>query len=278
MHFRAIDEQPLAAPRPGVSRLLLGFAALSLLLHGLLLIGNDNAAPLTIQPLGSPYIRAVLSAEATPDSNDDPPANSDDANKPPHAAQPREVRQDSPAPARTKTPEQQKGLPRQPETVTPPRVETEAHASLTKADGRAAAPPETAATPADAGHVGEPRQAPPAGEGPTGKNPPNTSQTGATAQRNYLLGQLRDQLSRHLTYPLRARRRGWEGEVLLGLRLDREGQLHDIQLLRSSGHALLDRSALKALARIERLRLPAGAPALQPIDLQLPVIYRLGEG
>lgn len=106
-------------------------------------------------------------------------------------------------------------------------------------------------------------------------------------QRNYLLGQIHNMLSRHLSYPLRARRRGWEGEVLVGFHISREGLLNNIHLARSSGYALLDRSAMAALRKVKTiplqgLRQRANAvfqqTDLQAMDLQLPIIYQLHEG
>jgi len=277
MHFRAIDEQPFTAPPAGVPRLLLGFVALSLLLHGLLLITRDGATPPTIQQLGSPYIRAILSNEAAPNSSNDQPANTDKADKRPAPAEPRPARHDFPAPKQTTTAASQREISRADKTIAPTAVETKTHAPSDTTDSHAEIPLETAPPASDNGKTDTAQQALPASQNPTKENTANTPQMNAAAQRNYLLGQLQNQLSRYLSYPLRARRRGWEGEVLLGLRLDGEGRLHDIHLLHSSGYALLDRSALKALSRIERLQLPASTPALQPTHLQLPVIYRLSE-
>jgi len=190
----------------------------------------------------------------------------------------REARHNTPEPDKTKTASSQREVARVRETLAPSPVVTETREPLNTADASTETPPETPATPANDRHTDAAKQTVPVTESHTKKNTGNATQMNAAAQRNYLLGQLQDQLSRYLTYPLRARRRGWEGEVLLSLRLDTEGQLHDIHLLRSSGYALLDRSALKALSRIEQLHLPPSASPLQPTHLQLPVIYRLSEG
>ncbi len=277
MHFRTIDEWPFAVPRPGVPRLLLGFAALSLLLHGLLLIDGDGAPALTIQQLGSPYIRAVLNTEATTDSSNDHPPNTDKNEERPSIAEPRAARHDTPAPNRTSSADRQTEVTRAREIIAPPATATTHRKPLQTAEDPAETSLETPPPTRESGTTDTARQTLPASESPARESSASSPQMSTAAQRNYLLGQLQDQLSRYLNYPLRARRRGWEGEVLLGLRLDSEGQLHDIHLLHSSGYALLDRSALKALARIERLQLPVNAPPLQPTHLQLPVIYRLSE-
>ena len=48
-------------------------------------------------------------------------------------------------------------------------------------------------------------------------------------------------------YPRVARRRGYEGEVLLKVLVDHEGRVDDALVLKSSGHNELDHSALKAV-------------------------------
>ena len=103
------------------------------------------------------------------------------------------------------------------------------------------------------------------------------------SQRNFLLGQIHDQLSRHLNYPQRARRLGWQGEVLIAFHINREGQLGNIRLAHSSGYTLLDRSAMAAMHKVKTISpltqsgLPH-QPGWQAMDLQLPVVYQLREG
>jgi len=50
-------------------------------------------------------------------------------------------------------------------------------------------------------------------------------------------------------YPLESRRRGEEGTVLVRLQVDPAGKVTAACVVRSSGHARLDRSALAALER-----------------------------
>ena len=71
--------------------------------------------------------------------------------------------------------------------------------------------------------------------------------------RNHLLGQLQTRLSRYLVYPPLARSRGWEGTVLLGLRVESNGQLEKIHIEHSSGYAVLDNSALNSLMSLGQL-------------------------
>lgn len=78
----------------------------------------------------------------------------------------------------------------------------------------------------------------------------------------------------YFEYPLLARRRGWEGEVLLALRVEPDGRLSVLRVLSSSGHRLLDRAAVEALARLERLPDARGLPRMG-METELPVRYRL---
>jgi protein TonB len=97
---------------------------------------------------------------------------------------------------------------------------------------------------------------------------------GADAPANHLLGELETRLARYLSYPPLARRRGWQGTVLLAIVIEPDGQFEGVQVARSSGYDLLDRSALEALQRLGRapeLRSLAGGSAAT----QLSVIYRL---
>ncbi len=50
------------------------------------------------------------------------------------------------------------------------------------------------------------------------------------------------------TYPLLARRRNYEGTVLLDVLVRREGTVDSIKLARSSGHEALDRAAIRAVS------------------------------
>jgi len=93
--------------------------------------------------------------------------------------------------------------------------------------------------------------------------------------RALIRNRLRRELSARFRYPRVARRRGWEGRVVLGLRLAPDGRLHRPRVVHSSGHGVLDRAALEAVAGTGTL--DWAPPLLQGValDLDLPVIYRL---
>lgn len=88
---------------------------------------------------------------------------------------------------------------------------------------------------------------------------------------------LRTDLARYFDYPALARQRGWEGTVLLGLRVESDGHLEKIRIERSSGYAVLDHSALNSLNRLGHLAEVSAWLKGRGMDMQLPVIYRLIE-
>jgi protein TonB len=101
--------------------------------------------------------------------------------------------------------------------------------------------------------------------------------TTQAALQNFLLGELQTRLSRYLRYPPLARERGWEGTVLVGFRMDLDGNLGQIHVARSSGYDVLDQSAVHSLSRVERLEQLTPRLQGQALAMQLPVIYRLIE-
>lgn len=93
------------------------------------------------------------------------------------------------------------------------------------------------------------------------------------AQR--LQAHLLERLAEQLRYPPLARARGWEGVVLMELRLEANGDISRLQVRESSGYPLLDRAASLGLQRVARL--PQAVAWLQgeSFELVLPVQYHL---
>jgi protein TonB len=91
------------------------------------------------------------------------------------------------------------------------------------------------------------------------------------ALQQHLKVTLQQALADHFRYPLLARRRGWQGEVVLAFRLEADGRILDARIARSSGYGVLDHAALAALGKVKRLE--RGMP--RSLTMQLPVIYRL---
>jgi protein TonB len=90
----------------------------------------------------------------------------------------------------------------------------------------------------------------------------------------HLRSSVMELVSRELTYPAIARRKGWQGIVKLELHIEADGSITDLQLAESSGYSILDRAAVQCL---QFASLPGAARWLQgrTIDIVVPVEYRL---
>lgn len=111
-----------------------------------------------------------------------------------------------------------------------------------------------------------------------GSNNSQDAAAGNEAIVNHLLSELRAALDAGFIYPPIARRHGWQGQVQLGLTVDADGRLSDLCVLSSSGYSVLDKDAIRTVARIGALSRAAEVLAGRSIRLQLPVFYRLIEG
>ena len=82
----------------------------------------------------------------------------------------------------------------------------------------------------------------------------------------------------HFSYPMLARRRGWEGIVRVGVRVEANGNLTRLHLVEPCPYDVLNSAAINSLSRLARL--PRAGDWLQGnhVDLVLPVEYRLLEG
>lgn len=104
---------------------------------------------------------------------------------------------------------------------------------------------------------------------------PHPTRAPIPAAAREIQASLGERFARSFHYPRLAQRKGWQGRVTLGLRVEADGQFSHIHLLQTSGHALLDSDALSTLRRIARL--PEARAWLQGNhhDMVLPVEYRL---
>jgi TonB family protein len=107
---------------------------------------------------------------------------------------------------------------------------------------------------------------------------PQAQQLDASALTTRLVGRLRNALGPYFTYPLLARRNGWEGQVQVGLRVEADGRLSHVHIAHSSGYSTLDSAALTTLNRIDTLPDAAGWLDGRHFDMVLPIEYRLIDG
>ena len=99
----------------------------------------------------------------------------------------------------------------------------------------------------------------------------------SAARYRKTMSALLEALLPHFDYPPLARRRGWQGRVNVGLHVAADGDLTRIRLIKSSGHALLDRAAVRSITELRNI--PRAAQWLEGngMDLVLPVRYQLAD-
>jgi protein TonB len=85
--------------------------------------------------------------------------------------------------------------------------------------------------------------------------------------------QIRQLASTTFEYPLRARRLGLEGRVVVAVRVDRRGRVVEIIVRESSGHEILDEAAIAAARAIDFPAPPEGFDYAQAA-IELPYVYR----
>jgi len=82
------------------------------------------------------------------------------------------------------------------------------------------------------------------------------------------LAEIRRRIETHKSYPGLARRKGWEGDVVVELQLDGGGGVRDVKVIEKSGHGILDRATLATIWK-------AGPYPPLPGRVRVPVSYRL---
>lgn len=83
-------------------------------------------------------------------------------------------------------------------------------------------------------------------------------------------------LARHVVYPPQAMRQGITGTVQLTIDVDRDGQIQETSIARSSGEPMLDEAALDAARAVVRFdALPC--LAAHSIRVRIPVVFRAVE-
>ena len=92
---------------------------------------------------------------------------------------------------------------------------------------------------------------------------------------NNMVDYLSSEFKVRFKYPHLARKRGWQGEVLLKLDINRQGKISHIVIARSSGYKLLDLNAVKTFQLIGELSPRLKKELLEDHHLSIPVSYQL---
>ena len=150
------------------------------------------------------------------------------------------------------------------EAATPPPVPTKTAPSTasTQKPSNQAAPGRESASSTGRAHAGIDSE-------------PEQSATGASESRQAYLAELQAYLQRHRRYPRGAQLRRQEGTAVLYFVIDRQGNVLDYRIERSSGYRLLDREVAAMLERAKPL--PPAPPDLQRsrFELLLPIRFAM---
>lgn len=97
------------------------------------------------------------------------------------------------------------------------------------------------------------------------------------AVRSTLLTKIKTKFTQHFRYPQFAQRKGWQGNVSLAFDINKQGNISNIHIKKSSGYAVLDKAAYHSLSQIKKI-IVNDWPFNAKQAFNLPVIYKLYEG
>ena len=118
---------------------------------------------------------------------------------------------------------------------------------------------------------------------PVSKQPPQpktlpTQAASSSAQSRAMIRRLiQSELVRYFQYPRLARRRGWEGQVLLEFTVSPNGNLSNIRIKDGSRFGVLNRSAVETMSKIGQLNKITPGAISTPIRMEIPIIYQLSD-
>jgi periplasmic protein TonB len=113
---------------------------------------------------------------------------------------------------------------------------------------------------------------PPQPEPPKKIEPSDADVSDARAQYGNTLGRA---IAKHKSYPKIAQMRGWQGEVLLDLKLDGSGNVQAASIKESSGHESLDNQALEMVRKASPFPAPPEALRGRSFNITVPVSFKL---
>jgi protein TonB len=92
---------------------------------------------------------------------------------------------------------------------------------------------------------------------------------------NNMIDYLNSEFKVRFKYPVLARKRGWQGEVLLNLDINRHGRIARVAIQRSSGYLILDHNAVKTFELIGEISPILSKQLFGDHHLSIPVVYQL---
>ena len=109
-------------------------------------------------------------------------------------------------------------------------------------------------------------------EPPKKTEPSENDVSDARAQYGSTLGRA---IAKHKSYPKIAQMRGWQGECLLDLKIDGNGNVLSVDVKESSGHESLDKQALEMVRKASPFPAPPEALRGRSFNISVPVSFKL---
>lgn len=110
---------------------------------------------------------------------------------------------------------------------------------------------------------------------PPPPQPVGPSQADLDAARKGYADRLARAIAQHKQYPRVAQMRGWQGETIVDLKLDRNGGVLATKIERSSGFEVLDKQALEMVRKAAPFPAPPEILKSDVFNIQVPVSFKL---
>lgn len=110
---------------------------------------------------------------------------------------------------------------------------------------------------------------------PPPPKPTGPSQQDMDAARNLYGNQLAREIAKHKQYPRIAQMRGWQGEAVVDLQLDGNGNVIASKIHTPSGFDVLDKEALEMVKKASPFPAPPEALRGHSFNILVPVSFRL---
>jgi periplasmic protein TonB len=110
---------------------------------------------------------------------------------------------------------------------------------------------------------------------PPPPQPVGPSQVDLDAARKGYADRLARAIAQHKQYPRVAQMRGWQGETIIDLKLDRNGGVLATRIDRSSGFEVLDKQALEMVKKAAPFPAPPEILKSDVFNIQVPVSFKL---
>lgn len=105
--------------------------------------------------------------------------------------------------------------------------------------------------------------------------PTPPSQQNKTDSMNSVRGNIQSRLSQYLSYPELARRKNWQGIVIISLVVNDSGNFQDVQINSSSGFTLLDNTALSAVQQLGAVEIAEEFKLALNVTIEIPIQFKL---